>query len=75
MTFDPRIARDIGLAGRSRLTLIFEAFNLFNDDILSTVETGRYTVAGTVLTPNVAFGTPLTSVGERVIQLAIKLSF
>jgi outer membrane receptor protein involved in Fe transport len=75
VTFDPRIARDIGLAGRSRLTLIFEAFNLFNDDILSSVETGQYTVSGTVLTPNVAFGTPLTSVGERVIQLAIKLSF
>ncbi len=77
VTFDPRIARDLGISGRARLTLIFEAFNLFNDDILSSLETGLYTASSTstVLTPNVAFGTPLTSVGERVIQVAIKLTF
>ncbi len=77
VTFDPRVAREISLSSRSRLTLIFEAFNLFNDDILSSVETGLYTASTQTssLTPNTAFATPLTSVGERVIQLAIKLSF
>ncbi len=75
VTLDPRIARDIPLTGRARATLIFEAFNLFNDDIISSVDPAFFAASGGVLTPNAAFGTPLTSVGERVIQLAVKLSF
>jgi hypothetical protein len=77
VTFDPRVSRDIRLGTRTRLTLIFEAFNLFNDDIVTGVDTAFYTASLTAntLTPNAAFGTPLASVGERVIQLAIKLTF
>lgn len=77
VTLDPRVARDIPFGARQRLTLVFEAFNLFNDSILSSVDTAFFSVnaTGTTLTPNAAFGTPLTSVGERVIQLAIKYTF
>ena len=59
------------------MTLIFETFNLFNDDVISAVNTGYYNVNTTTstLTPNAAFGTPTASVGERIIQLAVKFSF
>ncbi|MCA1583702.1 MAG: TonB-dependent receptor [Acidobacteria bacterium] len=75
VTFDPRVSRDIPFGGRQRLTLIVEAFNLFNDDVWSSTDSAFYSVAGSTLTPNPAFGTVLTSVNERVIQLAVKFSF
>ena len=45
VTFDPRIARDIPI-GRARLQLIWEAFNLFNRDNISSVDTTFYSVVG-----------------------------
>jgi outer membrane receptor protein involved in Fe transport len=76
-TVDLRVARDIRTGRAGRVTLIAEAFNLFNDDIISAVNTGYYNVNTTTntLTLNSAFGTPTTSIGERIIQLAIKFSF
>ena len=70
-----RVARDIRAVRSARVTLVFEVFNLFNDDIFTDVNTGYYNVSGTVLTPNTAFGTPTLSAGERIIQLAAKFSF
>jgi outer membrane receptor protein involved in Fe transport len=76
-TVDLRVARDIPVGRLGRVTLIGEAFNLFNDDIVSAVNTGYYNVntATSTLTPNAAFGTPTASIGERIIQLAVKFAF
>jgi outer membrane receptor protein involved in Fe transport len=74
VTFDPRIARDL-VFGEARVTLIWEAFNLFNRDNISSVDATLYSVTGTTLTPSTTFGRPLTSAGERIMQLAVKVSF
>ena len=74
VTFDPRIARDIRL-GRARAQLIWEAFNLFNRDNFIAVDTTFYGVTGTTLTPGTTFGRPLTSAGERIMQIAVKVLF
>jgi outer membrane receptor protein involved in Fe transport len=74
VTFDPRIAREIPI-GRGRVQLIWEAFNLFNRDNITGVDTTYYSVAGTTLTRNSIFGRPTVSAGERIMQLAIKVLF
>jgi len=74
VTFDPRISRDIP-AGRTRVQLIWEAFNLFNRDNITAVDTTYYSVTGTTLTPGTTFGRPTLSAGERIMQLAVKWSF
>jgi outer membrane receptor protein involved in Fe transport len=74
VTFDPRIARDIQI-GTTKLQLIWEAFNLFNRDNINGVDATYYSVAGTTLTRSTTFGRPLASSGERIMQLAVKLTF
>ena len=74
VTFDPRIARDIPI-GPARLQLIWEAFNLFNRDNINGVDTTYYSVVGTTLTSSTTFGRPLSSSGERIMQLAAKVTF
>ena len=74
VSFDPRIARDIPF-GRSHLQVIWEAFNLFNRDNISGVEATYYSVAGTTLTRNSLFGRPTATAGERIMQLAVKITF
>jgi outer membrane receptor protein involved in Fe transport len=74
VTLDPRIAREIPL-GRARLQVIWEAFNLFNRDNISGVEVAYYSVSGTTLTRGALFGRPTLSAGERIMQLAAKISF
>jgi hypothetical protein len=83
VTLDPRIARDIP-AGRAKLQLIFEGFNLLNADNFASVYTPappafgqvfKYTVSGTNLTPNPTFGQFTYSAGPRILQLAIKVAF
>ena len=74
VTFDPRIARDIPI-GRTRVQLIWEAFNLFNRDNITGVDSTYYSVTGTTLTRGDTFGRPLASAGERIMQLAVKITF
>ena len=74
VTFDPRVARVIPI-GDARVHLIWEAFNLFNRDNISGVDTTLYSVSGTTLTSATTFGRPLASAGERIMQLAVKLTF
>ena len=74
VTLDLRVARDIPL-GHARAQLIWEAFNLFNRDNINGVDTTYYSVAGTTLTRSANFGRPLTSAGERIMQLALKVTF
>ena len=57
------------------MQLIWEAFNLFNRDNIIAVDTTYYSVTGTTLTPGTTFGRPLTSAGERIMQLAVKVLF
>jgi hypothetical protein len=74
VTFDPRIARDLPL-GRSRVQLIWEAFNLLNRSNIIGVDTTYYSVSGSTLTPGTTFGRPSASAGERIMQLAVKMTF
>jgi outer membrane receptor protein involved in Fe transport len=76
VTLDPRIARDIPLGG-ARVQLIWEAFNVFNRDNFNSVDATLYSASTTdlTLTPSTTFQRPLTSAGERIMQLAIKVTF
>ena len=58
------------------MQLIWEAFNLFNRDNINGVDTTYYSVSNnTVLTRATTFGRPLSSAGERIMQLAAKMTF
>ena len=73
-SLDPRIARDIRF-GETRLTLIWEAFNLLDTANYNAVNVTLYNVAGTQLRQNPQFGQRLAQTDPRVMQLAVKLSF
>ena len=76
-SLDLRIARRIPIAGRVAAQPIFEAFNLLNADNISSVNNTLYGVNTTtnVLTPNASFGQPLSTAGQRIVQLAVRLTF
>jgi hypothetical protein len=63
------------------LSLIAEAFNLFNRSNIATVNTGRYVIANSAATtltnPSAAtpFGFSRTFLGERQMQLAVRFKF
>jgi hypothetical protein len=75
VTLDARIAREIPLSGRARAQLIAEAFNLLNDDNIAAVSVARYRATGSILTRDPAFGEPRASAGERIVQLALRVTF
>lgn len=74
---DLRVARTIPIAGRVAVQPIFEAYNLFNADNVNSVNTALYGVNTTtnVLTPNASFGQALGTAGQRILQLAVRLTF
>jgi hypothetical protein len=76
VSFDPRVARSIPIQ-RVRVTLIMEAFNLFNRANVTSVNTTLYSVNTTtnVLTPQSTFGQTLGVGDPRIAQLAVKLAF
>ncbi len=73
--FDTRVTKTFKFGEKYSLSLLAEAFNLFNRSNLATVNTGRYGIASSaamVLTNPAAstpFGGPRTFLGERQIQL------
>jgi outer membrane receptor protein involved in Fe transport len=73
----PRIARDIPLFGNARLQLIGEAFNLLNGHNVSNVTRTyySYTAATNTLTKGASFGVPTATTGQRVVQVAARLTF
>lgn len=76
--FDARATKSFKLGEKAKLNLIAEAFNLFNRSNVATVNTGRFVFSSGALVPpapTAAFGAPRTFLGERQIQLAVKLSF
>jgi hypothetical protein len=81
MSWDPRITKDIPI-GPVNLQLIAEAFNVLNRSNVApttaptAVTTTYWRVgAGQTLTPVAAYGTPTSSAGPRIIQLAAKVIF
>ena len=72
---DPRITKAFRIAGDTELTLIAEAFNVFNNHNVNGERNVYYSLTGGVLVPQSNFGTPTSSAGPRIIQLAAKLSF
>jgi outer membrane receptor protein involved in Fe transport len=77
VTMDVRVARTLPVKGRAQAQIIWEAFNLFNRANINGVEQNYYTVSFPTLTlmPNAAFGRPQSSAGERIMQLAAKITF
>jgi hypothetical protein len=77
VTVDARVARTLPIKGRARVEIIWEAFNLFNRANINGVEPTFYTVSqpALTLTPNPTFGRPQSSAGERIMQLAARITF
>jgi hypothetical protein len=72
---DPRITRDIPLIAGTKLTLIAEAFNVLNKHNVVSVNRTYYSFSNNTFTPLTAFGTPTATAGQRVVQLAGKVTF
>lgn len=79
--FDTRVTKSFTFGEKYKLSLIAEAFNLFNRSNIATVNTGRYGIASSsaVVLTNPALSTPFgfarTFLGERQIQLAARFRF
>jgi outer membrane receptor protein involved in Fe transport len=71
---DPRITKHIPIAGVD-LQLIAEAFNIFNRSNVTAVNTTYYSLVNGGLVYQTRFGTPTTSAGPRIVQLAAKAVF
>ncbi|HEY3349910.1 MAG TPA: carboxypeptidase regulatory-like domain-containing protein [Thermoanaerobaculia bacterium] len=75
MSWDPRVTKDIPI-GPVNLQLIAEAFNVLNRSNVIAVSQPFWRVnAGQTLAPVAAYGTPTSSAGPRIIQLAAKVIF
>jgi hypothetical protein len=88
-SLDPRLARNINLGQRAKLQVIWEAFNVLNHANFTGVNSIQNTVSGLssdcgiapspCLVPQnhglSAFGTPITSSGVRVMQIAARATF
>ena len=73
---DLRIARDIPLGVRAQAQLLAEAFNVFNRDNITLVAPFQYGfTGGTRLTSNPMYGRPMATAGERIVQLACRVTF
>ncbi len=83
LSLDPRLARNVSVGERARLQIIVEGFNILNHANIISVNDNQYAVsdcgASRCLVPQnrgvSAFGTPSISLGARVMQLAVKLTF
>jgi hypothetical protein len=79
--FDARVTKTFKFTEKYSLSLLGEAFNLFNRSNIATVNTGRYGLASSSATAltNPAVSTPFggarTFLGERQIQLGVRFKF
>ncbi len=79
--FDTRVTKTFKFGEQYSVSILAEAFNLFNRSNRATVNTGRYGIASssaTVFTnpaPSTPFGGPRTFLGERQIQLGVRFRF
>lgn len=74
VALDARIARDLPI-GRTRAQLIVEVFNLFNRDNIVAVRPVQYALSGQALMPAGDFRRAAATTGERIMQLAFRISF
>ena len=76
-SIDPRVTRDIAMFGAAKLQLIAEAFNITNRHNVSALNRALYSYSTTTgtLTQNATFGLPTATAGQRIIQLAGKVTF
>ncbi|MFA6958244.1 MAG: carboxypeptidase regulatory-like domain-containing protein [Thermoanaerobaculia bacterium] len=72
---DPRITKTIALGGETQLQLIAEAFNVFNETNVNLERNVYYALTNGQLVPQSNFGTPTSSAGPRIVQLAAKVRF
>jgi outer membrane receptor protein involved in Fe transport len=72
---DPRLSKSFGLGGDAELELIAEAFNVFNEDNVNGERNVYYALSGGKLVPQTNFGTPTSTAGPRIVQLAAKVRF
>ena len=83
VSLDPRVTREIPIYERARMQLIFEGFNIFNRTNFNSVRTTQWSLStGTPQQPTPLtlvrqsnFGTPLSTAGSRILQLAVKITF
>jgi len=79
--FDARVTKTFKFGENYSLSILGEAFNLFNRSNIATVNTGRYGIASSssVVLTNPAASTPFggarTFLGERQIQLGLRFRF
>jgi len=79
--FDTRVAKSIKFGEKYSLSLLAEAFNLFNRSNIATVNTGRYGIASSSATAltnpalSTPFGSARTLLGERQIHLGARFKF
>jgi hypothetical protein len=76
-SLDLRVAKRIAFGERFGAELIAEAFNLLDRDNINAQRTGFYTydTANNLLVPQAGFGTDLGAADNRIVQLAVKLTF
>jgi hypothetical protein len=76
---DARLAREIKFTERTRLQLIFEAFNLTNRVQVTSINTTQFNTRGTTLFPRTDFQTVSAAgtnlFGPRQFQLGARFSF
>jgi hypothetical protein len=76
-----RISRAIPVNERVRASLLFEAFNLFNTQYNTGINTTAYTASGGILKPQAAFGTGNASqafpdgTNARRMQAGVRIEF
>jgi outer membrane receptor protein involved in Fe transport len=76
---DFRLQKEFAIRESWKLLLSGDAFNLFNHNNVTGVDTQMYTIAGSTLTFNPHFGVPTgssnTLIAQRQIQVGIRLNF
>jgi hypothetical protein len=89
VSLDSRLTRNISLGERAKLQVIWEAFNVLNHSNITGVNNVQYTVSavssdcGIAPSPCLvpqnrglsAFGTPTSSSGARIMQIAVRVTF
>ena len=74
-TIDPRVTRDISMAGPLNLQLIIEAFNVLDRRNFNSATSAFYSLSSGQLVPITSFGTYTATADPRIIQLAAKVIF
>lgn len=78
VSLDPRVTRDIPIHERAKLQLIFEGFNILNRANFNSVRDTVFALSSSgpqTLNRQSNFGTPLSTAGPRILQLAVKVTF